>query len=82
MKQMGLKFKFREFQEGDKVKLTEIGIQGLENYYGNDVNNRLGLHWRDVVYKIHSVVPRDFPYKIKFSDNYQVGLKKDEIEYA
>ena len=83
MKQMELDFKFKEFQEGDEVRLTEIGIRGIEDYYGKErTNNILPKHWRIKRYKIHSVVPKIFPYTVYIAPHRKIGLKKDEIKYA
>lgn len=82
MKQMGLRFKFREVKEGDKVRLTEIGIKELEVYYGGSVERVCGIDWKTKIYRIHSVVPREFPYKIRLTGTRTIGLKKDEIKYA
>ena len=82
MEQMELRFNFKEFQEGDLVKLTDVGIKGLSDYYGINVNRKLGYHWETKVYKIIEIVPRSFPYRIRLSGNRDVGLKKDEIKYA
>ena len=82
MKQMGLEFKFGEFKEGSKVKLTKEGIKGIKAYY-NNCDGKYGKGWEDRIYTLHHVAPVNrYAYVLHINGKFFCNVWRKEIKYA